>query len=100
MNKLFIKPEHLKMLTDIFDSYCPDAEIWAYGSRVNGDAHDGSDLDLTVKTFNSDNKDIPTLKRVLSESNIPFLIDIIEFDTLPPTFQKEITKNYIKIYGI
>lgn len=49
------------MLTDIFDSYCPDAEIWAYGSRVNGDAHDGSDLDLTVKSFNSDNKDIPTL---------------------------------------
>ncbi len=100
MNKLFIKPEHFKMLTDIFDSYCPDAEIWAYGSRVNGDAHDGSDLDLTVKSFNSDNKDIPTLKRVLSESNIPFLIDITEFDTLPSTFQKEIVKNYIKIYGI
>ncbi len=100
MNKLFIKPEHFKMLTDIFDGYCPDAEIWAYGSRVNGDAHDGSDLDLTVKSFNSDNKDIPTLKRVLSESNIPFLIDITEFDTLPSTFQKEIVKNYIKIYGI
>lgn len=87
------------MLTDIFDSYCPDAEIWAYGSRVNGDAHDGSDLDLTVKSFNSDNKDIPTLKRVLSESNIPFIVDINEFDKLPQTFREEIKKDYLVIYS-
>ena len=55
MGKLFIEPEYLKMLTDIFDNYCPNAKIWAYGSRVKGNAHSGSDLDLVVKSFNSDN---------------------------------------------
>ena len=95
MNKLFIKPEHLKMLTDIFDSYCPDAEIWAYGSRVNGDAHDGSDLDLIVKSFNSKTANLAALKELLTESNIPFLVDINEFDKLSRTFQEEIKKNYI-----
>lgn len=46
MNKFFIKPYQQKILTDIFDVYCPNAEIWAYGSRVGGDAHSGSDLDF------------------------------------------------------
>lgn len=99
MNNLFIKPEHLKMLTDIFMEYCPSAEIWAYGSRLNGGAHDGSDLDLTVKTFNSDNKDLSVLKGLLSESNIPFIVDINEFDKLPQTFQNEIKKGYLVIFG-
>lgn len=38
MSRLSLKPEHRKMLIDIFDKYCPKAEIWAYGSRLNGDA--------------------------------------------------------------
>jgi len=99
MNKLFIKPNHLKMLKDIFDSYCPQAEIWAYGSRLKGGAHDGSDLDLVVKNFNAENKYLYELKDILNESNIPFLIDIHEFDKLPESFQKEIEKNYIVFYN-
>lgn len=97
MNKLFIKPEYLKMLMDIFDSYCPDAEIWAYGSRIDGTAHDGSDLDLVVKDFHSKTAYIGELKELLSESNIPFLIDIFEFEKLPDSFKEEIKKNYIVI---
>lgn len=99
MDKLFIKPEQLKMLRDIFDSYCPDAEIWAYGSRLNGNAHEGSDLDLVIKSFNSDTKYLYELKDILNESNIPFLIDIHEFSQLPESFQKEIEKNYIIFYN-
>lgn len=98
MNKLFIKPEHLKMLTDIFDSYCPKAEIWAYGSRIKNEAHSGSDLDLTVKNFNDENLRAWELKEMVQESNIPFLVDINEFDKLPKSFQDEILKDYVIIY--
>ncbi len=28
-------------------------EIWAYGSRVNGDSHDASDLDLVIRTLDA-----------------------------------------------
>ncbi len=98
MDKLNIKPEHYKMLTEIFDNYCPQAEIWAYGSRLNGDSHEGSDLDLVVKSFGEPNLQLENLKSLLSDSNIPFLIDINEFDKLPKSFQEEITKNYAIIY--
>ena len=95
MSKLFIKPEHLKMLKDIFASYCPEAEIWAYGSRLTGDAHEGSDLDLAVKDFHRKNANLSELKSLLTDSNIPFIVDIHEFDKLPKSFQDEILKNYI-----
>ena len=95
MGKLYIKPEHLKLLKDIIADYCPNAEIWAYGSRLNGDAHSGSDLDLVVKDFHSKDACLSEFKNLLSESNIPFLIDVQEFNKLPKSFQDEILKNYI-----
>ena len=53
---LSLKDEYLQELKDIFNRYCPKAEIWAYGSRLTGDCHSGSDLDLTVKSFKEANK--------------------------------------------
>ena len=97
MSKLFLRPQYLKILTDIFESYCPEAEIWAYGSRVKGDAHEGSDLDMVVKSFNS-NKNIYKLRELINDSNIPILTDILEFEKLPKTFQEEIEKEYVIIY--
>ena len=66
MNNLFIKPEHLKLLKDIFNKYCPEAEIWAYGSRLNGNAHEGSDLDLIIKSFNDNEKTVWELKELIN----------------------------------
>lgn len=100
MTNLFVKSKYLKMLSEIFESYCPNAEIWAYGSRVGGDAHAGSDLDLIVKTFGDDKCFLYELKELLSDSNIPFLIDINEYDKLPESFQKEIMRNYVKIFPL
>lgn len=85
------------MLKDIIASYCPNAEIWAYGSRIKGDAHSGSDLDLVVKNFNSKDANIYELRELLTQSDIPFLVDIHEFDKLPESFKQEILNNYIVI---
>ena len=95
---LNVKEEYLKELKDIFTKYCPKAEIWAYGSRVKNDCHSGSDLDLVVKSFNEDNKHLYELKDLLNESDIPFLIDIQDFEKLPKYFQDEIKKEYVRIF--
>ncbi len=98
MNKFFIKPYQQKILTDIFDVYCPNAEIWAYGSRVGGDAHSGSDLDLTIKSFNDVSCSIVELRRRITDSDIPFFVDINMFDSLPESFKQEVLENYIVFY--
>ena len=93
-----LKSKDLDTLQAIFRDYCPDAEIWAYGSRVNGDSHSGSDLDLAVKSFNDSKKRLWELKELLAESNITFLIDITDLGSLPSSFQDEIKKSYIVIF--
>ena len=75
-----------------------EIEIWAYGSRLKGNCHSGSDLDLVVKNFNDEGKYLYELKELLNDSDIPFLIDIQEFDYLPKSFQQEIEKSYIRIF--
>src|SRR5579862_4525512 len=46
MPTLDLPPNHLRVLLDLLRQNVPDAEVWAYGSRVNHTAHEASDLDL------------------------------------------------------
>lgn len=96
MPDLYVKPKYRDMLKKIFAEYCPLAEIWAYGSRVNGDAHAGSDLDLAVINFGEPHKNINELRQIVSDSNVPFLVDLLEFKSLPAAFQNEIRRNFVK----
>lgn len=97
MNNLLLDKKYLEILQNIFKEYCPAAQVYAYGSRITGKAHSGSDLDLTIKNFPSE-KYLFELKEKISESNIPFLIDINIFETLPQSFKDEIEKNNIRVY--
>lgn len=95
---LALKEKHLAELERIFGEYCPKAEIWAFGSRIKNESHSGSDLDLAVKNFHENNKSVPELRELLNDSDIPFLIDILDFQKIPTAFQKEILKEYVQIF--
>lgn len=97
---LDVKKEYLDELRSIFCNYCPKAEIWAYGSRIKNASHSGSDLDLTVRNFNEENKSIAELREILNDSDIPFLIEIQEFSRMPEYFQDEILKKYVRIFPV
>jgi len=52
---LNLRQKDHKSLCDIAkECFKTPIEIWAYGSRVNGDSHDASDLDLVVCTDDSE----------------------------------------------
>ncbi len=76
------------------------AEVWAYGSRVNGNGHDASDLDLVVRRPNDLNQEIPELgamQDVLSESNLPIRVEIMDWARIPASFQREIERAYVVV---
>lgn len=98
MNKLNIDEESLSILKEIFKKYSPKAQVIAYGSRIKNDSHSGSDLDLAIKNLKQNNYDISQIKEIIRESNIPFLVDINEFETLPKSFQQEIERENIVIF--
>lgn len=91
MTDIFVKERFLTELKNIVKQTVPNAQVWAYGSRINGTAHEGSDLDLVLVG----DGDIYALKEALQESNIPFLVDVVKFENLPESFKKEILKKYV-----
>ena len=74
-----------------------ESELWAFGSRVNGDAHDTSDLNLVlVSKDNStiDINDFMKLKAMIQKSNIPLLVQILDWNRIPKSFHENILKDY------
>ncbi|MBN1868899.1 nucleotidyltransferase domain-containing protein [Candidatus Sumerlaeota bacterium] len=95
-----IAPRHLALLKALLKRHAPDAEVWAYGSRVGGGGHDASDLDLVLRCpedLTKPQKRLAELREALSESNIPILIDLIDWARIPESFRDEIAKDYVVI---
>ena len=47
--RLHLLPRHRTPIETLLREHLPGVEVWAYGSRVNGRSHDGSDLDLVLR---------------------------------------------------
>jgi type I restriction enzyme S subunit len=96
-------PLHYReQLDTLLCEHVPGIEVWAYGSRVNGRSHDGSDLDLVLR--------IPTLEplgheyfelvEALEQSNIPILVQAHDWARLPESFHREIERDYVVLGGM
>jgi predicted nucleotidyltransferase len=98
---MLIREKDKDCLLDIFSSSPIPIEVWAFGSRVNGTAHDGSDLDIVIRTKGLKPLPLEVYAEITSKiknSNIPILIELREWTRLPETFYKNITANYEVLY--
>ena len=91
------------MLEDILRAHLPTVEVWAYGSRVSGHSHGGSDLDLVLRS--PELEQIPfhklvDLEEALRESTIPFLVEARDWARLPESFHSEIKHDYVVLLGV
>ena len=93
-------PEYLDIVRHLFGIHLPDVEVWAYGSRVTGGAHQGSDLDLVVRHPSDlpiSSQQLFTLKDAISESNLPILVDVLDWALIPESFRREIEKAHVVV---
>lgn len=97
---LAIAPRHLAMLHEVLRAHLADVEIRAYGSRVNGESHEASDLDL-VALLPERGMDAFTrlhaAREALTESNLPIRVDLLDWNSIPAAFQREIERAYVVI---
>ena len=99
---LHLAPRHREQIEAFLRTYLPDVEVWAYGSRVNGRSHDGSDLDLVLR--GPDLVEIDTLRtanftEALQDSTIPFLVEARDWVRLPESFHREIEREHVVLVG-
>jgi uncharacterized protein len=99
---MLLREKDRQSLIVIFETIPAPVEIWAYGSRVYGTAHSGSDLDLVLRTSNLKplNKDeLNVLCEKIRESNIPILVELRDWATLPISFHKNISAQYEVLFS-
>ncbi len=97
IDRLRLNPRHRAMLEQLLREHLPAVEVWAYGSRINGRAHEGSDLDLVLRA--PDLQPIPAdaltdFTEAVRDSAIPIIVEARDWARLPENFHKEIERDY------
>ena len=96
--RLDLPASYRRELEALLREHVPDCDVWAYGSRINGQSHDGSDLDLVLRTPNLEgvsDKSFFALIEALEESSIPILVQPHDWAVLPESFHREIERDYV-----
>ncbi|MDP2806355.1 MAG: nucleotidyltransferase domain-containing protein [Gallionellaceae bacterium] len=93
-----VKPEHLAIVKSILNTYLPDREIFAFGSRVTGKAKPTSDLDLCVIGESLPFEIAANLKLAFSNSDIPYAVDLVEWANCSESFRELIRKHQLRIF--
>lgn len=103
IERLNLRPAHLALLRALLARYLPQAEVWAFGSRVHSDGHDASDLDLVVRRPDAllqPTLGITALREALGESNLPIRADLLDWAEVKPSFWREIERAYVVVQAV
>lgn len=95
---LLLREQDKRRLLQLLAEYLPGITAWVYGSRVNGGAHDASDLDIVLRSADLDKIPLEALERfqeAVRESNIPILVEARDWARLPESFHQEILRGYV-----
>ncbi len=95
--RLHLSPRHRQQIEALLRQHLPGVEVWAYGSRVSGRSHEGSDLDLVLRSSGLTKIDLSRLadfEEALRNSTIPFLVEARDWARLPQSFHREIEHEH------
>lgn len=90
-----VSPFQLEMIKKILERHVSGCEVRVFGSRATRTAKDYSDLDLAIvgKERLSD-KVLFALKEDFQQSDIPFRVDVLDWNAISKEFREVIEKKY------
>lgn len=90
-----LSTQYLSDIKNILLSKVPNLEVRVFGSRVNGNASRYSDLDLAIVGKEKiDWRIIEELKDEFSESNLPIMVDVLDWNAISEEFREIINQHY------
>ena len=98
-DRLALPRRYRNQLEALLSKHVPGVEVWAYGSRVNSESHDGSDLDLVLRGPALEPLDggFFDLLEAIEKSNVPILVQAHDWAMLPESFHREIERDYVVV---
>lgn len=97
---LALAPCHLAELRALLARYVPNVEVWAFGSRVSGGAHEGSDLDLVLRSVQDPAQPVAgrvALQEALQDSALPMMVDVHDWALVPAAFHAAIQLAHVTL---
>ncbi len=90
--------KYLDIVRRILAAHVPEVEVRVFGSRVLGKARCYSDLDLAlVGEKRIDEPRLEAMRDVLSESDLPVQVDVLDWHAISESFRKVIEQQYVVI---
>lgn len=90
-----ITKEQFEIVLDILEKFVPNCEVRVFGSRYKGNAQKYSDLDLAiVENEKLSWKLIADIREAFEESELPFRVDVIDWNSISLEFKKIIEEGY------
>lgn len=99
--KIEISPAHWAILAEILQRHLPGRTVWAFGSRARFAAKPYSDLDLAIigdSPFSL--SELAALEHDLTESALPFKVDIVDWATTSEFFRDIIRKTHTVVWPL
>lgn len=91
-----VSSEEEKIIQNILAAYKKDYEFYYYGSRVKGNFEKTSDLDILIKS-NIPYEKLEIIKFLFDQSNLPYVVNFTDYDTIDEKFYKLIEKDLVRI---
>lgn len=89
-----LAPTHMELVREILQREVPQCEVRAFGSRVRGTAQPFSDLDLALVAGEKlDWRLLEKVRDAFSESDLPFMVDICDWQSLPDSLRQMIEED-------
>lgn len=90
--------EQISLVKDIIYRYLPNCKISVFGSRATGIAKKFSDLDLVIRSYEAISPIIMfKIKEDLAESDLPFRVDVMDWQSISDEFLNAIQSKLIEI---
>lgn len=89
------KDEEIEFISKTIKKHISDCEIRVFGSRIKGKARRYSDIDIAIITNGKIEWSIlGKIGDEFAESEIPYRIDIIDWNAIDESFRKIIEEKY------
>ncbi|GBU21338.1 hypothetical protein R80B4_01227 [Fibrobacteres bacterium R8-0-B4] len=96
-----VSEKEMGIITDILSKHATQFEVSAFGSRYHRTHRRYSDLDLAFAGAGDEDLDMTTRARLadaFSESDLPFRVDIVDYNAASPEFRAIIDGGSEKIF--
>ena len=95
---LDLDEKYVNFIKETILTLLPDIEIFIFGSRVQGNALEYSDVDIALKDVKKISFEILLkLRARFEDSTFPYKVDIVDLNNLKENFREIIEKDLYKI---